>query len=425
MGEWTEEQTTEELEFDARNAGLRRLGEFGVEEEERLIKRDWFNEVQCSMLNMRSISRHVLAGNAMWTMRDFLETDRPTDDRRPLAREYPHASPMPTYTIRRLPNPEECDGYPPSMMLNKPECELNFLLSSNADEPTQALACSFILRDGMKTTSMSEHKLKERLNEIDVSKPVIIICHGLFSWRNQMLISNLASKLSLAMDAHTIRFDFLGNGHSSGEWKFGNVEQDCKDLVSIVDFVHSLNCYVVCIIGHSQGSASVLQYAATCACLEHQGVEIPCRKFVNLAGRYYSPKSTPASDSGRFLSMFDVEDMAQLKEKGYFYVKKLFGGGRSSKFKITQEQIDLRHKRDTNKVVQQINQKGGSIKVLTIHGKKDAIVPIDNAHKYDKEIRNHALHIINGADHNFNGVKYHDEMVDVISTFIIDESDNY
>ena len=46
------------------------------------------------------------------------------------------------------------------------------------------------------------------------------------------------------------------------------------------------------------------------------------------------------------------------------------------------------------------------------------MVPVENAYTYAKEITNHTLHIIDGAGHNFNGVKYHGQMVDAISSFI-------
>ncbi|KAL7508013.1 hypothetical protein ACHAXN_005793 [Cyclotella atomus] len=332
---------------------------------------------------------------------------------------------QPKHSIRPLPNPEECQGYPPSMMMDKPDCELNFLLNVNNDNNSHhCLACSFILRgetlDSINLMS-GEHLLSNSINHIDKTKPVIIVCHGSFSWRNQMLISNLASKLSIAMDVHTLRFDFTGNGHSTGEWKFGNLELDYQDLCSIVDFVHSLGCEVGCIIGHSQGSASVLQCAARCATLEKQGLEIPCTKFVNLAGRYHSPSNDTSHKSfNQSHPLFDEDDMSQLKDIGYFYLKNTYGEERNDRFKITKEQVDKRTKRDTNQIMQHLQQSNTRIHILTIHGSKDEMVSVDNAYKFDRELAsgNHILHIIEGAGHNFNGIKYHSSMVDAISSFV-------
>jgi pimeloyl-ACP methyl ester carboxylesterase len=125
--------------------------------------------------------------------------------------------------------------------------------------------------------------------------------------------------------------------------------------------------------------------------------------------------------NNKFQSLFDEDDMSQLKEKGYFYLKNAFEEGRNSRFKITKEQVDMRSTRDTTQTIQHLNQ--GNIRsllqVLTIHGSNDEIVPVENAHKFDRELgHNHILHIIDGAGHNFNGIKYHATMVKMISSFL-------
>lgn len=55
---------------------------------------------------------------------------------------------------------------------------------------------------------------------------------------------------------------------------------------------------------------------------------------------------------------------------------------------------------------------------LTIHGRDDNVVNVSSAHKHAKAIQNHELKIIDGADHNFNGLKNMDELVSTISTFM-------
>ena len=305
------------------------------------------------------------------------------------------------------------------MMFDKPESEVNFLLSTNTDKKYDRsgdearLACSLIQRGTVESfCSTNNENLSRCLNKIDKSKQVVIICHGSFSWRNQVLISNLASKLSTAMDVHTLRFDFTGNGHSSGEWKYNNVEQDYLDIRKVVDFVENgLHCEVICIMGHSLGSASVLQYAATNAIKEKDGEgKVSCYKYVNLAGRYYSPDEP--------LQYFSDDDMKQLKEQSYFYLKHPYEDRRVIKFKVTKEQVNKRSNRDSYQYIQQLQRTNSKIKVLTIHGSKDEMVPISSAYKFDDAIANHTLHVIDGANHNFNGVKYHDLMVNVISSFV-------
>jgi hypothetical protein len=56
--------------------------------------------------------------------------------------------------------------------------------------------------------------------------------------------------------------------------------------------------------------------------------------------------------------------------------------------------------------------------VLTIHGDADVTVPVQDAYKFEKAIRNHTLKILKGASHNFNGLRFMDDLVDTITTFI-------
>ena len=321
------------------------------------------------------------------------------------------------YQLRPLPNPDQCEGYPPSMTVDRPQCEINFLLdiklehgSSTSKAIKDTLACSLIVRVDQNYSNDDAISTEKLPSQIDKSKPVIIICHGSFSWRNQMLISNLASKLCTTMDLHTLRFDFTGNGHSPGEWKYFNVIQDYIDLCKIVDFVKSyLKCEICCIIGHSFASTSILQYAATNATLEQDGLEMSCIKFVNLAGRFITPNEP---------SSFSADDLRQLKIEGCFYLKHPFEDRRITKFKITKEQMDLRNNYDTHQIVKAFGRSNSRIRVLTIHGNKDKVVNVVNANKYDKRIANHTLHVIDGASHNFNGTKFHGILVEVISSFL-------
>lgn len=226
-----------------------------------------------------------------------------------------------------------------------------------------------------------------------------------------MLISNLASKLSKAMEVHTLRFDFTGNGHSEGEWKYSNVAQEYEDLCKIVEFVQTgLMCEVACVIGHSLASASVLQYAARNASLEQRGLKIACKNYVNLAGHFYSPnrQSIP----------FDDDEMTELSEKGFFYLKHPLEKRRLTKFKVTKEQVELRSNRDSYDAVKHLGRKNSQIRILTIHGSKDKMVHVENAYKFHREIANHTLHIVEGACHNFNGLMFHDVIVSAVSSFV-------
>ena len=359
------------------------------------------------------------------------------------------AEPMMTYQHAVHPflgNPMECNGYPQSYVKNKPKNELNFFLTDESDscfeqqdaggkkkkrvsifkkmssrklsgkegktnkhvEPESGLACSIISRENISfaqlknqiSSSPSEKKFK--------TKPVIIICHGFMSWRNQMLLVNLSSELLTFLDAHILRFDFSGNGHSKGEWRDSNFNREYEDLSAMIDFVtNSLGCQVGCVIGHSGGSASVLNYASHVAKQETEnGKDAMASKcFVNLAGRY----RVPGWDQ---LSRFGQEQKAEMLKNGFFDVYTEWGDdGRI--FKVTNEHIGaykFQNAADTAKVIVHLRRES-SVRVLTIHGYEDEVVPVQDACRFDEEIANHNLYVIKQANHNFNGLKFVDEMV--------------
>jgi len=57
-----------------------------------------------------------------------------------------------------------------------------------------------------------------------------------------------------------------------------------------------------------------------------------------------------------------------------------------------------------------------SCRVLTVHGSKDQIVPVTDALEFEKNITNHRLRIIEGADHEFT--LHQAELATVILDFI-------
>ena len=355
-----------------------------------------------------------------------------------------------------LANPRECNGYPPSYVKNEPKNELNFFLTHQSSHIQQdegakkkrggvfkkmpscklrkkgrtnicvesvnkkcvkverSLACSLVSCEGEEISfEQLENQVSSSSKKNFITKPVIIICHGAMSWRNQMLLINLSSELFTCLDANILRFDFTGNGQSEGEWAMCNFNNEYEDLLTVIDFVtNSLGCQVGGVIGHSKGTASVLNYASHVAKQElEDGKDVTCKCFVNLAGRYRVPGIHDP------LRKFGEEQRAEMTEKGFFEIKSAWGDGRI--FKVTKEDLDaykFQTVADTPKVLVHL-KKDSSVRVLTIHGDEDEVVPVQDAFRFDEEIVNHSLHVIKQANHNFNGIKYLDEMVSQIVTF--------
>ena len=351
-------------------------------------------------------------------------------------------------------NPRECNGYPPPYVKNEPKHELNFFLTELDGENKQnegntaenktteqkkkkrgsifkkmslgskkllqeqkakeeqaelenGLACTLVSREALSIEQLKKQVSSPESGKFK-TKPVIILCHGAMSWRNQMLLANLSAELVAVLDVHILRFDFTGNGHSKGEWRFGNFSTESEDLSKVIDFVkNSLLCQVGCVIGHSQGAASVLNYASHIANQEIGGEneDVNPKCFVNLAGRYRVPGWDP-------LTTFGQERQLEVMKNGFFNVNSEWGDD-DRIFKITEEALGaykFQRAADTAKVIFRL-RRDSSVRVLTIHGYEDEVVPVHDAFRFDEEIANHNLHVIKQADHNFNGLKYIDEMV--------------
>ena len=220
-----------------------------------------------------------------------------------------------------------------------------------------------------------------------------------------MLLVSLAHNLSTSLHVHTLRFDFTGSGHSSGSWKFANYQQDYHDLSKIVKFVEQqLGCKVACIIGHSQGSAAVIKYAS-----DHDDIaEKKC--YVNLAGRYTVPNDFNPR------AVFTRDQILQLDNDGMFRVERTSNLGEKVVI-VKKDDITNRNNYDISTAAEAIQYS----RVLTIHGDSDSKVPVENAFKFDLVIRNHTLRIIEGADHNFNGLRFVKSIVSMITDFLKQE----
>ena len=213
----------------------------------------------------------------------------------------------------RLRPPDKCDGYPSHFSHRRipTSCrEESFYVPSGTGEEEEEgegrrrIACTLVYHrrhrgaddtvvpgdDGGGEDEEGEDggidPVDSIRGSIDAKLPVIVLCHGAFSWRNQMLLSNLAAALawgsavggppSAYPDAggdavgdgggggfHTLRFDFRGNGHSSGRWRYAGYGGEAEDLRSVIKFaVESLGCLkIACVVGHSKGAATALRFA--------------------------------------------------------------------------------------------------------------------------------------------------------------------
>jgi len=85
-------------------------------------------------------------------------------------------------------------------------------------------------------------------------KRVILICHGVLGHKNYLFQPQLAKELDFF--GSTYRFDFRGNGDSSGDMKYARYDEDVEDLTSVTAYLRDKGYSVEGLIGHSRGLAA-------------------------------------------------------------------------------------------------------------------------------------------------------------------------
>lgn len=299
---------------------------------------------------------------------------------------------------------KDCFGYPPTSWLSPPN-EIDFYINGRSNNK---IACSLIYDESKRakpTKAQGRRKDRNVIDLIDASTPIFIICHGHLSWRNQMLFIGLSKKLHEILGYPILRFDFNGNGHSDGEWKFAAYDENYSDICDVINYVHNtLQCRVGGVIAHSQGVITSMQYASRHGDIDCNDARyIPY--YVNLAGRFHVP------DIAQLEKRFPKEHYDELKRQGSVTLLK-----RGEKiYQLTLDDAKRHAEYDTLSSLQAFP----NVKVLTIHGNADNRVPVEDAKKFDDVLKDrHSLKIIAGADHNFNGLKHVDEMASAIVSFI-------
>mmetsp|Transcript_18987 Transcript_18987/g.27723 ORF Transcript_18987/g.27723 Transcript_18987/m.27723 type:complete len:350 (-) Transcript_18987:72-1121(-) len=341
------------------------------------------------------------------------------------------------HKITAIKNPNECEGYVPCMLDKAKTHQIDFFLpDKKMIDPGDDLACSLIPAPSStpgpsqsKSPNDTEHA-KIVLEELDRTKPLIIIAHGHRSWRNQLLLCKFASEISSSLDCHTLRFDFTACGHSKYDnpggfdcgygpgadkhkWLYSNFEEDYKDLCRVIDFVQEdLNIHVSCMIAHSQGSAAMFRYAA-----DHDNDDADADAntnagplYVNLSGAYYGHTEHKYVDF--FSDVFTDRKRREFEVKGRVITE--VKGGR--KLELKTKDVERRDTFDMHSTIEKIQ----NAKVLTIHGEKDPLHPVANAHRFDEVLpkENHTMEIIPGANHTYNGFKYAKTMMAKIEEFV-------
>uniref|UniRef100_A0A803LB95 Serine aminopeptidase S33 domain-containing protein n=2 Tax=Chenopodium quinoa TaxID=63459 RepID=A0A803LB95_CHEQI len=226
------------------------------------------------------------------------------------------------------------------------------------------------------------------------SKELVIVCHGIKSMKERIPMISLATAIeNIGMSA--FRFDFAGNGESEGSFRYGNYRREAEDLRAVVQHFNGTDHVITTIIGHSKGGNVVLLYAA-----KYHDVH----RVVNISGRFDLEKGIEGRLGKNFLE--------RIESTGFIDV---YGKSGKFQYRVTKESLMDRLFTDVRAALILEN-----CRILTVHGSMDQIVPVKDALKFDKNIANHELRIIEGADHEYT--LHQKELVQVVLDFIRDQN---
>ncbi|RIA98653.1 Alpha/Beta hydrolase protein [Glomus cerebriforme] len=224
---------------------------------------------------------------------------------------------------------------------------------------------------------------------------IVIMCHGLLNNRFSKTLLGIIEGISY----HALSVDFQGNGLSGGTTSYGNNEEEVENIRCIVSYVRKkLNRKVLCICGHSKGAADVLLYAS-----KYNDVPL----IVSLSARYDHTQIPP--------NRFTPEQFEELQRKGSFVWVKYD----NREYVIRQEDIKQITSLDMS-VVKNIDKQ--KIRVLTVHGSKDKVIPVEDAYIFDKLLGPepyHKLVIVQDAGHlYYDNMNHQKIMVEAINSWL-------
>ena len=245
-----------------------------------------------------------------------------------------------------------------------------------------------------KTTN-KEVSLSAILTKNSSTSDTILLCHGMFGSKNSSLNLHLLSGLKNFWSV--LRFDFEGNGDSSGEWSYADYEREVRNISDIIEYSQDkYGIKIVAIIGHSKAGADVFISASRPNLIKNEKC---C--FVSLGGRL---------TFGKPEKRFTKDELDKCLKEGEFLWEH-----NGKKWKITQQAIDERKNMNPKNEVKNISEQRKKL-ILQVHGREDTSTPVEEAYVVEKEIPGAEVIWIEKANHFFKGVE--NDMVNAVVSWL-------
>lgn len=229
----------------------------------------------------------------------------------------------------------------------------------------------------------------------DISKPIIILCHGFTTSKNNGTNTQLEIILN-EKGISTFRFDFFGHGESEGNFAEITTSEGVDDTLRAIDYLKSLGYSKIGLFGGSFGGITGIMTASKTKDLYLLALKCPISNYKE-----------------RDLFTRTKEEIEQWKSQGY----KIHINGKGLKFKLNYTFFEDYDNNDGYEAAKKIN-----IPTLIVHGDKDKNVPVEQSIKISKILPNCKLEIIEGAGHHFDEPGQFEKTLDLIVNFIVKNS---
>lgn len=224
--------------------------------------------------------------------------------------------------------------------------------------------------------------------------PVVVILHGFGGDRNAANYSlTTLSRMLVKQGIASVRFDFLCNGESDGEFVDMTISGEIEDACAMVDYIHTLkevDTDRVALFGLSMGGA----VAAVAAARKKEQVKTLC----------LCCPAANASDDARNMRIKGI-DVSDVLEKGYSDIGGIAIGKAFYEDALTIDFYEM--------------SKGFDKEVYLVHGDKDFIAPIENSKKYlDIYGEKANLSVVEGGDHSFTKLSTNQKRLELIVDYL-------
>jgi dipeptidyl aminopeptidase/acylaminoacyl peptidase len=226
-------------------------------------------------------------------------------------------------------------------------------------------------------------------------KPIIVLCHGFFRSKDGKTFVGL-EKILNERGISTFRFDFFGHGESEGKFEDVTTSEAVDDVLKAIEFLKESGYGKIGLMGSSFGGMASIIAAS------------------RVNDLFVLALKSPVSDySSLFQAHENEQEVKEIEKKGFTYITDSDGNKRK---------LNISFFIDAQKAKGYEAAKKIKIPTLIVHGDKDDSVPIEQSKKTASLMENCRLQVVKGADHGYSNEEHFNEMLDLISKFIVENS---